>query len=210
MSSFKHPENTWKVMLVFGALVLCLSIKQHMDINAPVNTEWTLSSKHVGPVCFEQCDAAGEYLYFSYQNSRSSVDVYTREGSYLYTLVFSDRENGAMYLRSDQDKLYIKLRNDYVYVFKGKQELACMTESEADSLGYTNAWFKDAKSKLVVEASRLYLIDEQGQRIDQMEKPEEIKEPFNLGISETANKVVKILFVFLFLCFFIYVMFSKP
>ena len=29
-----------------------------MERNAPVNTEWTLSSQHVGPSSFAQCDAA--------------------------------------------------------------------------------------------------------------------------------------------------------
>ena len=208
MSRFTHPKDTWKVLLVFCVLALCLTVKQSMERNAPVNTEWTLSSQHVGPRSFAQCDAAGEYLYFSYQNSRSSVDVYDRQACYLYTLVFSDRENGVIYLRCDQDEMYIKLRNDYVYVFRGKEELACLTESEADSKGYTNAWFKNADSRLVVADSILYLLDEQGQRIDQMVKPEEIKEPFRLELSETAYMVVKILCVLLFFCFCGYVIFS--
>lgn len=209
MKRFIRPDDIWRVLFAFCVLVLFLTFKQRMDMYTSVNTEWTLSSQHVGPICYKQCDATDEYLYFSYQNSRSSVDVYDRQASYLYTLVFSDRPNGAVYLRSEQDMMYIKLRNDYVYVFQGKEELACMSETEADSKGYTNAWFKGANSRLVVDDSRLYLLDEQGLCIAEMEKPEEVKEPFRYELSEMENTVLEFLCVLLFLCFCLCVIFRK-
>lgn len=209
MREFTHRDVNWKMILIFSILVLFVSIKQDMDRNTPVTTKWELSFQHIGPIAFEQCDATDEYLYFSYMNSVSSVDVYDRQACYLYSLVFSDKQNGAIYLRCDQDKMYIKLRNDYVYVFQGKEELACMTEAEADSKGYTNAWFKAAESRLDVDNSQLYLLDEQGQCIAEIEKPQEINESFRLELSQKANTVMKVLCVFSFLCFCMYVIFKK-
>lgn len=81
--------------------------------------------------------------------------------------------------------------------------MACMPESEANSKGYTNAWIKATESRLIVKDSLLYLLDEQGQCIDKMEKPVEVKEPIRLELSEMTNVVLKILCVFLFLCFFV-------
>ena len=213
MSTFSlhlHSEKNWRVLVVFLILVAFLSIKQSIDRSTPMPATWTLSNGHIGPVAFSQCDATDEYLYFSYYNSTTSVDVYDLDANYLYTLCFPDRNNGTVYIRSDQNKMYVKLRNDYVFVFQGKEELSCMTEAEADSKGYTNDWFQAAHSRLVVDDSRLYLMDEQGQFIAELEKPKSVKEAFRLEVSESTNTVFKILSVIMFMCFCIHVVFRKP
>ena len=209
MSENPHSEKNRKVFALFLILVVFLSIKQSIDRSTPMPATWTLSNGHIGPVAFSQCDATDEYLYFSYSNSRTSVDVYDLDANYLYTLCFPDRNNGAVYIRSDQNKMYIKLRNDYVFVFQGKEELSFMTEEEADSKGYTNDWFQAADSRLVVDDSRLYLMDEQGQLIAELEKPKSVKEPFRIEVSESTNTVFKILSV-AFMCFWFFVAFRKP
>ena len=79
-----------------------------------------------------------------------------------------------MYIRCDENLLYVKLRNDIVYIFSGTEEIAKLAEDEANASGYTNQWFKNTDSKLRVKDGFVYLLASEGKESARIAKPSSI------------------------------------
>lgn len=153
------------VRYVVAFLCLCFLLTVNVElIDKPkkreINYFYTQAQKKLDS--FGKCDTAGGFVYFTYRSGRSLVAVYDMKGNYLQTIEFTDFNNGDIYIRREQGKLILKLRNDNVFVLKGKEVIAIMTQEEADRTGYTDNWFKNAEKRYEVTENAIRVRNEEG------------------------------------------------
>ena len=187
-------------LLIISAVFLMV----HFVMNRPVSDnyevltnshDWTISTERKNRGTFGQCDATDHHLYFSYWNSNNSqIDVYDNQGGFLYMISFQDRKNGRIYIRCDHSQVYVKLRNDTVFIFEGIDEIEKLSENEADQLGYTNDWFQSAVSSISVDNDNIYRLDANGNPTSQITKPKTVKT--NTAIVDFGPTVNLIVFSF--------------
>lgn len=200
--TFELSKNLGKKLaIVFLIVIILLEMGNEIwakDKNDMSN--YMFSTKQNSLAAFGQCDATDEFMYFSYWGKTSRVEVYDSNACFLYSIVFDDVENGRMYIRCEQDNLILKLRNDNVYIFCGREMLAFLTEEEADSRGYTNDWFQNMESRLKIEGNSIYLMDTEGQLQNTVSKPAAIIESSSsLDSEQLVNRGVFSICIILFL-----------
>lgn len=111
---------------------------------------------------FGKCDTAGGYVYFTYRSNKTLITVYDFDGNYLQTIEFNDFDNGDVSLRREQDQMILRLRNDNVFIIQGKEVISGMTKAEAEIIGYTNDWFRNAEKHYEVTEDAIHVHDEEG------------------------------------------------
>lgn len=100
-----------------------LSLAEQKKLVASATTEniWVLSEVQGSrSACFYSYDATDEYVYFTYPED-FCVDVYNTEGVFQYTLYLPYARNGAVSVRCEDAKTYIKDHNSTIFVFEGKE-----------------------------------------------------------------------------------------
>ena len=91
---------------------------------------------------YTDSDCTDEYLYFAYGGQWSSlVDVYDHSGNFLYTLFFTDRDNGRLQIGCLDGFLCVMVKSGTVFVFDGEKEVNRFTHDQAATQGLTAAWF---------------------------------------------------------------------
>lgn len=139
---------------------------------------------------FGECDATSKYMFFSYGGGDTEIDVYDTSANFLYRLIFADSDNGVSSIRCDNDLLYLKLKNDSVFVLDGSTLIQKMSGLEAKNVGYTNEWFEGAKRSITVDSKYIYFLDTEGNHISQISKPENIKPLINyIDFGPVGNRI---------------------
>lgn len=197
-----NPESerkSTKDMVKYFILFLLVAILLNLDLQLEKPTTYSFSAAKTTHAAFGQCDATDKYMYFTYWGKDSRVEIYDNNAVFLGTLIFEDIRNGRMYIRCEQERLFVKLRNDNVYVFRGAEEMACLSDEEANALGYTDEWFKSAQSKLRVVGEYINVLDSEGTVLTQIAKPSSIIVRSSSGIwSWTSNSGAIVVLLMLF------------
>lgn len=182
------PEKRMIIRCLLAFLLLCALLaikKEYIDIPKTSVSTYSYTQNRVDLVPFGQCDITDQFVYFTYRMKKTIVVVYDLNANYLQTIEFTDSENGAAYIRSDQDHLVLKLRNNSVFFISGETVTTTLTEEEADRLGYTDEWFESFKRKVEVKKESVSVYNEEGSIVT-----------FPLPRKELAfNKVIKLLVV---------------
>lgn len=95
-------------------------------------------------------DTTDTHIYFLYTERASCVDVFDHNGNFQFSLHFSSRENGSMFIRCHDGYLYVSTKYGNVFVFDGEQQIACFSEADAKLKGFDVHWFtsRDNTTKL--------------------------------------------------------------
>ena len=200
-----------RVLLIAGIMLAFFLIKCFFSqgyFPKPNEQAWHIGTSPASSRRFGQCDATDDRLFFSYWGKISQVDAYDHEGTFLYSLEFQDLSNGQVYIRCRENMLYIKLRNNNVFVFQGSDMISGLTEDQADAQGLTDDWFREGRS-LCFQDSGLYYQGGQGNLIP-VTVPEQITLPlYLLDFSPDINRLVVSICAILFFSFFAYHIFKK-
>lgn len=124
---------------------------------------------------FYQYDATNEYIYFSY-SKHSCVDVYDKTGTFLYTFLFPERQNGGVSVRCENDKVYISTKDNILYIFSGVEEVEHMDYDTAAEKGYDFFWFYNNEPHITVEQKWIYWHDDGGNVVNQIATPSVVSE----------------------------------
>ena len=196
-----------RVLIIAGIMIVIFLIKCFFAqgyFPKPNEQVWHIGTTPASSRRFGQCDATDDCLFFSHWGKISQVDAYGHDGTFLYSIEFQDSSNGRIYIRCENNLLYLKLRNNNVFVFRDQALLLGLSEKEADAQGFTNEWFRNGRSHLTIEDGDLLLLDESGQIIGPVSVPVQIALPTNfLNFGPETNGIVGgivallVLFVFL-------------
>lgn len=119
---------------------------------------------------FYQFDATDSYLYFSYSKN-GCVDVYDTQGVFLYSIIFPERQNGAVCVRCENNLAYIFSKDHILYIFSGAEEVEHMDDSTASERGYDFFWFSDNEPNITVDSESICFLDETGSVIKRIPTP---------------------------------------
>ena len=106
-------------------------------------------------------DITDTHIYFLYTERASCVDVFDHNGSFQFSLHFSGRENGSMFIRCHDGYLYVSTKYGNVFVFDGEQQIARFSEADAKLNGFDVHWFtnRDNTTKFGWGTMRVYNSD---------------------------------------------------
>lgn len=190
----RRNKHTLIIAVLMMALLL---LKPHFYrgyFPTPEDQEWSLGVAPNLTRKYSQCDATQDTLFFSnHSGTISQVYAYGHDGAFQYCLAFRDISNGRMLIRCQEGNLYLKLRNNNVFVFQGSNMIAGLTEDQADAQGFTNDWFRSGASTLVLHEGALYYQDDQ-QNLVPVTVPAQIQLPQEYAFvdSETGGIIVLI------------------
>lgn len=140
-----------------------------------VNTEnmWDISyQKAARKGKYSQIDASDDYLFLAYPKN-SCVDVYNHTGEFQYAIILPDCQNGSIRIRCEENYLFVRDKNNMVYVFDGKQEIERMDHSQATNKGYSFFWFEEKKSLQRTDGTVYIEIDQSGNVVKRILLPNE-------------------------------------
>lgn len=202
-----------RVLLIAGIMLAFFLVKCFFTpgyFPKPDAQIWSIGTTPASSQGFGQCDATDDCMYFSHWGKHSQVDVYRHDGTFLYSIEFQDSSNGRIYIRCEDGLLYLKLRNNNVFVFRDWELLLGLSEEEADTQGFTNEWFRKGSGRLIVEDGKLVLMNEFGQIAGPVSVPSQITIPSSIVVfgSET-NDVIVGCFALMVLCVFLREIFQK-
>lgn len=123
---------------------------------------------------FYRYAATDDYLYFSY-SKHNCVDVYDTEGTFLYSILFPERQNGCISVRSEDNRAYICDKDNILYIFSGTEEAGRMDYDTAVEKGYDFLWSDDNEPQITVDGRRISWLDETGNVMKQIPTPAAIK-----------------------------------
>lgn len=123
---------------------------------------------------FYQFDATDTHLYFSY-SEYSCVDVYDIQGTFLYSIIFPDRQNGSVNVRCEDNQAYICSKFDTLYIFEDIEEVERMDCDTAREKGFDFFWFYDNKPIITVDRNWISWYDESGEITKQIATPSAIR-----------------------------------
>lgn len=147
---------------------------------------------------FFQYDATTECIYFSY-SKHSCVDVYDMNGSFLYSFIFPDKQNGGICVRCEGNQVYISTKDNDLYIFEGIEEIDRMDYDKATEKGFDFYWFYDNNSHITVDNTWIRWHDNSGEVVKEAKTPTVIKQT----IPSNSIKTNFILFVAAFIVFLI-------
>ena len=124
---------------------------------------------------FDQYDATDQYLYISY-SKHNCVDIYDMRGVFLYSFLFPERQNGSVSVRCENNQVYIRTKDDDIYIFDGVEEVEHMDYDTAQKKGYDFFWFYDNNPRVTIDGKEISWLSESGDAINQIPTPSVIKE----------------------------------
>lgn len=149
------------VVFILGCIIITLKGELiEKPKRREMNYSYTQSQK--GLISFRNCDVVGGYIYFLYRSSKSMVAVYDTDGLFLRTIEFTDFQNGDIYMRSENNQLVLKLRNDNVFLIQGDEVISGMTQEEANAIGYTDTWFREVEKRYSVTEGVVHIRSKDG------------------------------------------------
>ena len=167
--------------------------------SAVESESWYISEQRgVRRFDFYDCDATGEYLYFSY-TEYSCVDVYNLDGVFQYSIILPDRQNGGVRVRCLENRVYISAKNNIIYVFEDREEIQRIEYRTAYENGYLSLWFSENPSKIRVDQEHISWLDGNGAVIRQIETPDMIAKTIPPTKTEVLHKFLIGVLVVLYL-----------
>lgn len=212
----------WFSLTMLVAYLACCSVhisadssdtkrKTEKELRAYVNENntWAICYQQgVRTSDYIQCDATSEYLYFTYME-HNCVDVYDMNGEFLYSFLFPDRQNGVIYIRCEDDHVYISTKSKILYIFKGTEELDHMDHDEASEKGYNFNWFYKHKPYITVDNQWISCSDTDGVVFKQIPTPYMVKRTIPTSIYGWEIIVKPCIAVLLFLALAYCIAFCK-
>lgn len=173
---------------------------------------WTVSTaRYDRHGYFVDCDATDDYIYFAYYyGNEFHVDTYDNDGNFLYLISIVDHAEigkGKGSIRCDGNQLYVDPRlSRYYYVFEGTSMIRMVNSSTFIVDEGHRGWFKTKNKNLSIDDSYIYRLDEEGNVLSKIPKPEQVKQKPSLSFGPVGDQIVYwivvglLLFVF---CWFI-------
>ena len=189
----------WMAALLLAGLITVIACAMPTVFAAEENESWHISMqqgsrKHD----YYDCDATGEYLYFSY-TEYSCVDVYNLDGVFQYSIILPDRQNGGVRVRCLENRVYISAKNNIIYVFEDREEIQRIDYRTAYEMGYLSLWFSENPSKIRVDQEHISWLDGNGAVIHQIETPDIIAKTIPPTETEVLHKFLIGVLVVLYL-----------
>lgn len=176
--------------------------ERELRIYATEHQTWVLSDQQGSRNSdFYQYDATDTRLYFSY-SEYSCVDVYDLEGTFLYSLVFPNRENGSVNVRCENNLAYISSKDNILYIFSDRVETENMDYDTARKEGYDFYWFNENDPSMTVDDYHISWYDESGALIKQIQTPSVIQQ--TMPPSKELGSAIPIIILALALYLFIF------
>ena len=115
-------------------------------------------------VAITDYDIADQYVFFSYSEGRSVVEAFDLNGNYLFSISFADRQKGTILVQGEGKQIFIRTKNDGVFIFDGDQLVEILDEQTAKHRGYDYEWFSTKQNRLKFTGMRLHVLDEAGNK----------------------------------------------
>lgn len=150
--------------------------EKEMRAYANENDTWVICYQQgIRTSNFYQYDATSEYIYFSY-SKHDCVDVYDTNGTYLYSFLFPERQNGSVSVRCENEQVYIGTKDNILYIFAGVEEVERMNGDTAKEKGFDFFWFYDNEPHITVDQKWISWHDDSGEVVRQITVPIVIRE----------------------------------
>ncbi len=134
-----------KLWLVMGFVICCMVLGMLISPKpAPVEEPayWISDTVSDSEELRQRWETDGEIYVLYAASGRTSLEVYSSAGAFLYTIEFTDFSSGIPRLRCAGDLAYVQLRNDHVYAFRGREAVGHWDREQAEAEGYGLSWFQ--------------------------------------------------------------------
>ena len=153
------------------------STSKNDDEHSAVQTPSAYAVEHNAPLqktAITDYDIAGDLLFFSYSEGVSVVEAYNLNGDYVFSVHFSNQQNGTVLIRGEENKLYVRTKSDDVFVFEGDRLIETLRKEDADAAGYNYVWFSKKSSGVKFVGMHLRILDSIGRLSTDVPVPDRI------------------------------------